>query len=67
MSPDAEIAEHVPAELLRRALKNHDAIAAGLRCGMGNRRLFKAIDDMKALKAEAAALGCYPTPNSVLR
>ena len=50
----------IPADLLRRALKNHDAIAAGLRTGMGGPRLFRAIDDMRALKAEAAELGCYP-------
>ena len=57
----------VPADLLRRALKNHDAIAAGLRIGMGGNRLFKAIDDMRALKAEAAELGCYPASNDILR
>lgn len=51
----------VPADLLRRALKNHDAIAAGLRTGLGNGRMFAAIDDMKALKAEAIELDCYAT------
>lgn len=45
--------------LLRRALKNHDAIAAALRTGVGGPRLFKAIDDMKAVKTEAAQRGCY--------
>jgi len=46
------------ADLLRRALKNHDAICAGLRAGV--MRSPKAIDDMQQVKAEAAALGCYP-------
>lgn len=55
---------NVPADLLRRALKNHDAIAAALRTGIGGPRLFKAIDDMRALKAEAAEFGCYPRHTS---
>lgn len=62
-----DTATQVPADLLRRALKNHDAIAAGLRTGMGSNRLFKAIDDMRALKAEAAELGCYPGSKDILR
>lgn len=52
-------ADYVPGDLLRRALKNHDAIAAALRTGTSSKRLFKAIDDMRALKGEASALGCY--------
>lgn len=51
--------------LLRRALKNHDAICAGLRAG--RMRSYKAIDDMMRIKAAAAALGCYPAPADVLR
>ena len=56
-------------DLLRRALKDHDAIASALRTGIGNQRLFRAIDDMRAVKEQAAAMGCYkasvaapPTP-----
>jgi hypothetical protein len=52
------------ADLLRRALKNHDAICAGLRAGV--MRSPKAIDDMQQVKAEAAALGCYPAATDVL-
>ena len=63
----AQSAEYVPAELLRRALRNHDKIAAALRSGVGGPRLFKAIDDMRVLKAEAAELGCYPKPDAILR
>lgn len=60
--------EQVPADLLRRALKNHDAIAAALRAGgPPSRRLERAIDDMRALKVEAVALDCYPAPSSILR
>lgn len=49
----------VPADLLRRALKNHDAIAAALRTGINSPKLVRAIEDMRALKAEATNLGCY--------
>lgn len=54
------------ADLLRRALRNHDAIAAALRTGSSSQRLFRAIDDMKEVKEAAAELGFYaptqPTP-----
>ena len=52
--------------LLRRALKNHDTIAAALRAGVATQRLGKAIDDMSDVKAEATALGAYPKPQMVL-
>ncbi len=54
------MSEPTAAALLRRALKNHDAITAALRAGTSSRRLLKAIDDMKRVKADAAAIGCYP-------
>ncbi len=60
-----EMSEAALTDLLRRALKNHDAMAAGLRTGA--MRSFKAVDDMRLVKAEAAALGCYPRTMDVLR
>lgn len=59
--------EEVLAALLRRALKNHDAIAGALRTGMGGPRLFRAIDDMRAVKYEAAELGYYKGLTAALK
>lgn len=53
------------AELLRRALKAHDRIVAAYRAG--GRTPGKAIDDMKAVKDEARALGLYPSTADLLR
>lgn len=55
------------ADLLRRALKDHDAITAALRTGGTSARLFGAVDDMGEVKAAAVELGCYPGPSSILR
>lgn len=59
--------EEETRDLLRRALKNHDAIASALRTGIGNQRLLRAIDDMRAVKEQAAAMGCYKASIAVPR
>lgn len=56
-------------DLLRRALKAHDTIAAAYRTGATypTKRMEKALDDMRAVKAVAVELGVYPGPTSMLR
>ena len=65
MMEHAQRADHAE-DLLRRALKSHDAIVASYRAG-SRRAPFKAIDDMVAVKAAAIEMDCYPAPASVLR